>query len=190
MCSSCKNTIQVSLLGDSFIFSQSCINRFNSSFVFNRTTSKKIYYLLDKKAVSIDENCSIISLIKKSKKILVSYGVYDVINMFDFSDSRNININVIENKLELFDYYSCHIFEILEEEALGEIYIIEQINPFINENKDNEQFNDCLNIVNQILKEYSSVCNFNFIELNNYKEYLVDDFVLSESYLNTIYDKL
>ena len=48
----------------------------------------------------------------------------------------------------------------------------------------------CLNQLNDILLEYSRLYNFNFIEIDGYKDLLLDDFILDSSIGDEINKKM
>ena len=110
----CSKKNELVLIGDSFVLSN--LDEGESSFVINKMTSQNLYYFLDKNAVSTTYDIDIESLLKNSNKIIFSFGIYDILPYFDFSkDNNSYNKTLLDNKIELFDYYSFRIFELLNE---------------------------------------------------------------------------
>ena len=186
---SCKND-SICLVGDHFVLS--LIEKGDTAFLFNKLTSQKLFYLLDKDATALSSNKTISSSIKNSNKIVMSVGLFDIIPCFDFSSkSILVNKDLLKNKLELFDYYIYHSFSLINEiNKNNQVYIFQQINPLVDSFSNLEVFTDALDSLNTILFTYSKENNFEFVTLDNYSFYLNDDFSFSSSYSKFINDKL
>ena len=188
-CLGCSREKELVLIGDSFVLSN--LDGGESSFVINKMTSQNLYYFLDKNAVSMTNDIDINSLIKKSNKIIFSFGIYDIIPYFDFTkDVDSYNKTLLDNKIELFDYYSYRIFEFLNEHnKTNKFYFVKQVDPLIG-NSNKKEVNYYLEKVNNILYKYSLNYSMNFIDIGNVSSYLIDDFVFDKQIKNIIYDLL
>lgn len=187
----CKNE-SILLIGDHYILSL-LEEKGDTSFVFNKLTSQKLYYLLDKDASSVITNKKIIPSIKNSNKIILSLGIYDIVSLFDFQNEKNtININQKNKKIELLDYYIYHSFSLIKDNINKKtnVYVLSQFNPLVNSNINIKDFENVIEEVNVVLSNYSRTFDYSFVELVNTKEYLENSFILKEEYKNNIYDKV
>lgn len=187
----CKNE-SILLIGDHYILSL-LEEKGDTSFVFNKLTSQKLYYLLDKDASSVITNKKIIQSIKNSNKIILSLGIYDIVSLFDFQNEKiTININQKNKKIELLDYYIYHSFSLIKDiiNKKAEVYVLSQFNPLVNSNINIKDFEKVIEEVNLVLSNYSRTFDYSFVELVNTKEYLENSFILKEEYKNIIYDQV
>ena len=187
--SSC-NTNKMLVIGDNYVLS--LIDNCSSSFMFNKLTSQKLYYLLDKNASSLIDSSNINDELKKSKKVILSIGIFDIFPCFDFSNEEiTINNNQINNKLELLDYYIYHSFSLIDERISKKttVYVLEQINPLINDFTNINVFEEYIYKVNTILLSYCNDYGFIFVNLDECESYLIDDFVLTTNYKDILNDK-
>lgn len=187
----CKSH-SITLIGDSFLLNNIEKSYTNSEFLFSKTTSKNIYYCLDKNAVSIENKYKINELIKKSSKLVISYGIFDILPLFDFSNKQiSFEEEQVKEKMEIIDYYIYQSFQIVNELIDSKkVYIIKQYNPLTNDFSNINELEKCLNQLNDILLEYSRLYNFNFIEIDGYKDLLLDDFILDSSIGDEINKKM
>lgn len=188
----CKNDRTI-FLGDAYLLNNLIDCNSNSDFVFSKMTSQNFYYYLDKDALSLESNKRVSSLIKRANKIVLSFGIYDLIPLFDFSKKEiTYNKDQIENKLELMDYYIYSSFQILNElvDTRDKVYILKQYNPLVYNFDNLYEFEGYIDRVNDILFEYSSKNEFSFIEIDTYDQYLLDDFILDVSINEEIRKKI
>lgn len=183
---SCTNNLYI---GDSYVLKE-LIKETSTSFIFNKMTSRDLYYLLDKNGKNIDENKYVIDCIKESKDLFLSIGIFDIIHCFDFSTSPSrYDTEILKKKLEMVDYYLENSFELIKEKKKdNRVYIIEQFNPLIN-NRD-LGFNNYITRLNEILVEKSNQYNFFYLSSKGVEKYLLDDFVLQEGYQNFYLDQI
>ncbi len=188
----CKNDRTI-LLGDAYLLNNLIDCNSNSDFVFSKMTSQNFYYYLDKDALSLESNKRVSSLIKRANKIVLSFGIYDLIPLFDFSKKEiTYNKDQIENKLELMDYYIYSSFQILNDliDTRDKVYILKQYNPLVYNFDNLYEFEGYIVRVNDILFEYASKNEFSFIEIDTYDQYLLDDFILDVSINEEIRKKI
>ena len=188
----CKNDRTI-FLGDAYLLNNLIDCNSNSDFVFSKMTSQNFYYYLDKDALSLESNKRVSSLIKRANKIVLSFGIYDLIPLFDFSKKEiTYNKDQIENKLELMDYYVYSSFQILNElvDTRDKVYILKQYNPLVYNFDNLYEFEGYIVRVNDILFEYASKNEFSFIEIDTYDQYLLDDFILDVSINEEIRKKI
>lgn len=190
---SCSNK-KTLLIGENYVLNH--LENDDNAFLFNKITFQKLDSLLENNAISLSSKKSIVDSIKKANNIILSCGIYDVILLFDFSSSKlKYNEERIDQKLELIDYYIYNSFQIIDENINGkEVFVLEQVNPLITNFINIEKFEETIQKVNALLSSYSYDFGFNFIDLENEKIYVSEDFNLSETskeyLLSEIYGKL
>ena len=178
----CRNNY-VALIGHDYILNCFIDGNTNSDFLTSKMYTRNLYYYLDKNASSISANTNINEVIRKSDKVILSFGIYDLVPLFDFSKNEiKYNEELISQKLELIDYYVYNSFSIINELINSKrVFVIKQYNPLISEFINKNSFEDYIKQLNDILIYYCNVYEFNFLELNDFNSYLIDDFVLKES---------
>lgn len=179
----CKNN-RVALIGDAYILNNLIDEKNDSNFVVSKMTSKNFYYYLDNDAISLENKKNISSVLKKRSKVILSFGIYDLIPLFDFSNKEIIyQKEQVENKIELIDYYVYSSFQLLDDilDSKTKVYVIKQYNPLMYNFDNIQDFISYIEKVNDILLSNSSKHSFSFVEIENYEKYLLDDFILDYS---------
>lgn len=174
---------KLALIGDAYILKVLGEENSSSDFVFSKTSSQNIYYCLDKNAISLSNNKSINSIIKKSNTLVLSFGIYDIIPYFDFSRTQIVYQETqIERKLEIMDYYIYQSFELINDLIESKnVYVLKQYNPLIGNFDNKESFDRYIDEVNNLLIKHSNTFNYSFIQVENFNDYLIDDFVINQS---------
>lgn len=192
---SCSSDYNI-FLGDYFVFNGETNKIENHEFLLNKCTYEKLYQILDKDACSFESKKSIISLMKKSNKIIVSCGINDLLPLFVFNNEViEYSESKIIKRLELLDYYVYQTFSLIEEYSKNnEVYVLKQFNPLVSEFTNINILEKYIYETNQIIKEKVELFDFNFVELESIEKYLLDDFILSSEgallIRNSIYGKV
>lgn len=165
------------LIGDYYVLSK--IDG-NINYTFNKMTTQKLYYMLENNAADLNNKEKINKSIRKSKDIILSFGIYDLIVMFDFSQSDvQLSESKIEQKFQLMDYYLYNSFSLIKEsKKTNSVYVLQQINPLI---RKCEELDIYISRLNHMLLDFSNKFEFIFVQLSELSSYLIDDFLLSEN---------
>lgn len=186
------NKNKLLLLGDYFILSDIFKDKTKEDgFIQNKMSYKKLYFLLDEDGKSIQKKISINKSLNQASEIVISLGIYDLIQLFDFSDKDiKYDTNQINDKLEVVDYYLYNSFYLIKEKTRAKVYVLEQINPLIGRFNNINDYLSYLYLLNTTINDYCDEFGFKFVGLGDVSNYLFDDFSINEKGIKYIEGKI
>ena len=153
--------------------------KYNYSFSNKEFYMKDFYNRVENEAVDLKSKKSIITLLRKSKKVFLNIGNYEFLRFVNFNDYKfEYNEKVVSTNREMFEYYLMNILETINDYT-NDVVVINTF-PYLKLNNTlSEQYVKILDDYRHIVNEVCAYLNIKKIDIK-----LSEDHILGHTLLN------
>lgn len=153
----------------------------NNEFTSTKFYMKSFYTMLEKNALNLTTNNSLITLLKNTNHIILNVGNYEIIRLISYGKSAlNYDEEVIKTSLEMFDYYLHNSLEILTNYTEN-ITIIPLYNSLMLNEEDKAKYNTLINKYNQTIFNNCNEFNIRYVNIDKLSYFVYQDNTISTS---------
>lgn len=157
------------------LLKEECDYKINDEFLTENFTIKNFYQQLDKEAINLKSNKSIIDSLKKCRGVFFNVGNYDLIKLITYSEfSLEYNEEVLRTSKEMFEYYLNNTLEIINEYTRN-VIVLSLYDSIILEGELDNQYKSILQSYNEIIKERTENIGFKYVSIEKASRFIVAD---------------
>lgn len=163
---------------------------YNDEFMSSRFYIKSFYSLLEKDALNLSTNNSIVSLLEKTDNIILNIGNYELIRLINYTEIDLVyDQEVVKTSLEMFDYYLHNSLDILSSYT-NNIIVIPLYNSLLLEESIKQNYNQLIDSYNQVIEDNCREFNIKYVNIDKLSYFVYKDNYISNKGLTYLFKQI